>query len=772
MNVPAYLPPRFRSFLRDFVGIEMEACSSPATCSSGIFSRSPRFLQNQVAPGALTGFEKVAVDDPKSSEWRSPWLASTLVVLRRPTSELLQRVRQRATLTAEQGHRVVVIIEGRPMEDDGSYEDMATSHRDGVVGRRVLRIPKQSLPDWRILERWQSVDGVVVGPADAERSATPRSGSFANLQPIHGFMYAHESDVDAFAAMRTGARATEALTQLALIVGGTCTSLGHDSGPERDVLWGAWGEERSASWLGLRRPDECDGAADDGGGDASWDVDPTSPYHAVAWQPIADGAGLRTPSGYTKEAVADFAERVIDGVVPVVLVEAMADVLSLRKGQKSAEAAAQVVAARTHSIAAAERLRAAAVAQWLHLVGVIGHDGADPRTLATCEACGDSAAQRWKVRPAAGAAAGAAAELCMRACSLASQRDSRAATHAAGNRDHRRQMAQAFTKSGVAACAACAGPAVAEVWAERRPVTANAAGPRFKFDAAILERRAILSGHTGMTRRPALRRVGATEGRGGLDDLVGQQLMLAPSAGASDEPYVVVGVSPCLGAGDQGQAEVAPAWYTALQLDMSRAPKHEKALFVQLEGEEARRLVADTHRDALDMLSRGRSTAAVANGGPPQLEPGMQVSVLYGFNEKTGVRYSAADFTTNDGRARHPDSARRWYTATVVAHDEGQAFHIVLAHGDDGTDKDRHDLLVLHPDEYVQKSSGTNAWMSWCVGRPWRGYKSFAQSEELDTVPRPARETTPVADRGRPSWAGSMLGAALTMGSATRRAPS
>ena len=163
----------------------------------------------------------------------------------------------------------------------------------------------------------------------------------------------------------------------------------------------------------------------------------------------------------------------------------------------------------------------------------------------------------------------------MRALVLALQHDSRAATHAAGNSDHKQRMAQAYTAAGVAACAACAGPAVAEIWAARRPFTASAAGPTFKFDAAVLERRAVLGGsaHTSTRRRPALRRVGANEGREGLDDLIGQQLMLAPSTGADEEPYVVVGVSPSLGAGDQGQVTVAPAWYTALGLDAAKAPK-------------------------------------------------------------------------------------------------------------------------------------------------------------------------------------------------------
>ena len=209
---------------------------------------------------------------------------------------------------------------------------------------------------------------------------------------------------------------------------------------------------------------------------------------------------------------------------------------------------------------------------------------------------------------------GAAKELCLKAFLLASRRDSRAATHAVGNDNHRQQMAQAYADMGVAVCAACAGPAVAEVWAARESAAASMAGPTFKFDAAILERRALLSGSARQhsKRRTALRRVGAAEGREGLDDLLDQRLMLAPSDGADGEPYVVVGVSPSLGAGDEGHVQVAPAWYAALGLDMSKAPKHEKALFVQLAGEEARRLVADTHRDALDTLARGRSTTAGA----------------------------------------------------------------------------------------------------------------------------------------------------------------
>ena len=45
---------------------------------------------------------------------------------------------------------------------------------------------------------------------------------------------------------------------------------------------------------------------------------------------------------------------VIDGVAPVVLVEAMADVLGLKKGQASEEAAARILAARTRAIVASE----------------------------------------------------------------------------------------------------------------------------------------------------------------------------------------------------------------------------------------------------------------------------------------------------------------------------------------------------------------------------------------------------------------------------------
>ena len=147
--------------------------------------------------------------------------------------------------------------------------------------------------------------------------------------------------------------------------------------------------------------------------------------------------------------------------------------------------------------------------------------------------------------------------------------------------------------------------------------------------------------------RPALRRVGANEGREGLDDLIGQQLMLAPSTGADEAPYVVVGVSPCLDAADHGQVTVAPAWYTTLGLDTAKAPKHEKALFVQLGGEETRRLVADTHRKALVALARGRSTLAAAGGAPLQLRPGMQVSVLYGFNVKGGIDLNKQPDNTN-----------------------------------------------------------------------------------------------------------------------------
>ena len=158
------------------------------------------------------------------------------------------------------------------------------------------------------------------------------------------------------------------------------------------------------------------------------------------------------------------------------------------------------------------------------------------------------------------------------------------------------------------------------------------------------------------------------------------------------------------------------SWHAALGLDTSKAPKHEKALFIQLTGEEARRLVADTHREALDTLARGRSTTAGAGDAAPRLRPGMQVSVIHGFNAQAERRYDAARFRTNDGEFRYPKAARRWYTATVVAHDADYAFHIVLERGDSGTDKDRREQLVFHPAEYVLPSSGTKAWMSWCVG--------------------------------------------------------
>ena len=102
---------------------------------------------------------------------------------------------------------------------------------------------------------------------------------------------------------------------------------------------------------------------------------------------------------------------------------------------------------------------------------------------------------------------------------------------------------------------------------------------------------------------------------------------------------------------------------------------------MQLDGEEARRLVADTHRKALDALARDRSTLAEASGAPPQLRPGMQVSVLHGFNVKGEKRYDAATFRTNDGWYQYPDSARRWYTATVVAHGEGCAWRLGCRQG-------------------------------------------------------------------------------------------
>ena len=62
----------------------------------------------------------------------------------------------------------------------------------------------------------------------------------------------------------------------------------------------------------------------------------------------------------------------------------------------------------------------------------------------------------------------------------------------------------------------------------------------------------------------------------------------------------------------------------------------------------------------------------------------MQISVIHGFNAQTGRRYDATRFTTNDGRIQYPHSARRWYTATVVAHDEDHAFHVVLERGPAG----------------------------------------------------------------------------------------
>ena len=72
----------------------------------------------------------------------------------------------------------------------------------------------------------------------------------------------------------------------------------------------------------------------------------------------------------------------------------------------------------------------------------------------------------------------------------------------------------------------------------------------------------------------------------------------------------------------------------------------------------------------------------------------------------------------------YPESARRWYTGTVVAHDKYHAFHFVLDKTDSRLDKDRRELIVFHPKEFVEASSGTTAWMSWCVGRPWRGYQA------------------------------------------------
>ena len=135
------------------------------------------------------------------------------------------------------------------------------------------------------------------------------------------------------------------------------------------------------------------------------------------------------------------------------------------------------------------------------------------------------------------------------------------------------------------------------------------------------------------------------------------------------------------------------------------------------------------------------------------------------------MRYDAARFRTLDGAFKYPKSARRWYTGTVVAHDKYHAFHFVLDKTDSRLDKDRRELIVFHPKEFVEASSGTTAWMSWCVGRPWRGYQAFERDEELDEVPRPSRETTPLADRAQPSFRGSMLGESLPMGSVTRPAP-
>ena len=93
---------------------------------------------------------------------------------------------------------------------------------------------------------------------------------------------------------------------------------------------------------------------------------------------------------------------VTDGVVPVVLVEAMSDVLDVRKGVKAEEAASSVVAARTNAIVMAERLRAAAVANFLDSVGIRSSSATEamgtPRPMADCEACGEAVAARWRWR--------------------------------------------------------------------------------------------------------------------------------------------------------------------------------------------------------------------------------------------------------------------------------------------------------------------------------------------------------------------------------------
>lgn len=254
----------------------------------------------------------------------------------------------------------------------------------GVVGGIFMTIPAGALPQWRISEHWVAGDGVVTGPVEGEQARSPRTSDAFNRQRVRCFLYAPATDTEVLEVLGVGERAAAASQVLSLIIGGSFAQLPHDASAKHDVEWGWGGETRRLGWRLLHRPDE---SADISSPDpvSDWVVDPLRPYHPVAWQSVTCSADVSCPlSSYCAmlvggELAAPTAD-VIDGVAPVMLVEAMVEMLGLRKGVEAESSAARVVAARTNAIVMAERLRTASVRCCLSLqrgdpVGPHGGDG-------------------------------------------------------------------------------------------------------------------------------------------------------------------------------------------------------------------------------------------------------------------------------------------------------------------------------------------------------------------------------------------------------------
>ena len=561
-----HLPPPLHCWLRDVLGIEQMACTSPASFVSGVFPHPPSFLADAVPMSMqgerrLRGFPDVAIDCPAAPTWRrEPWDHNTVVAIGGGSPELATAVLAKAVATALSRKRVLLFTEvmpghvarpgqratahtaGKPARtasttmprDKQLYPDLTDIADTRVRCHRVLRVPANSLPNWRASGRWTSEGeagtGTVHGPSDMDRPDASRSGlaaEYSNKGPVEAYLIVEHRDE----AAALGCVDSDALHRLRLVVGGVCLPLHPNASSASDVVWGAPAARRAEGhgglgargpvanpllqprrlgWRSLRPPPQ------DPATWGPWDLDPLHPWHRLAFQPTrATGGAATTTTSICSELMGEDAagdnargahtvarrhDRIIDGIVPTALPKGLELIAGVERGLAARAASSDIVAARMRATYAAEVLRGAAMATYLDRQGVRGTHTAStfsrPRDLSGCMQCERMVTKRWRVVAPLQGAGRLTARRREVAVEAATAKAILADLWTQGEmpwaRRRRDEITSEMRSRGAALCGECAAPATAEVWSQRS--VARGDGPLSDHDAAALEQRALAGG--------------------------------------------------------------------------------------------------------------------------------------------------------------------------------------------------------------------------------------------------------------------------------------